>query len=587
MEKPGQIESLARGLFTGEVATEHLFPFPTLSSEQKEFAGEIIDAVNRFFEERVDSAALDEKGEIPLEILKELGGLGLCGLGVAEEFGGMALDDTLYARIFSQVCSIDGAVATTLGAHQSIGYKALLLAGTEEQKAKYLPRLASGEHYASFCLTEPGSGSDAYSIKTKAIANDDGTFTINGQKLWITNAGFADFFTVFCKTDHLIDGKQVEKISCFIVERGMPGLSFGAAEKKMGIKASDTRAVFFDNVVVPSENIIGELGKGFKLAMNILNTGRLSLGAGCLGAIKQALSLATNHATGRKQFDRPIAEFGMIQDKLATMSALAYAAESTVFLTSGNMTKGLKDYSLESAICKIYSSEALWTSLDMALQIAAGNGYMQEYPYERWMRDGRINLIFEGTNEILRCFIALSGFQKPSELLKDLGKIADVPSALNAPIKSLGILTDFAKRRLGRMFPTRVLTGVHEKLDDEARLFSQAINEFAIQVENTLIKYGKKIIGNELPQKRIAEMAIDLYVMMAVLSRTTTFLKSDEHQQTDKDYYLNMCKLAFKMNYQRFRKNAKEMQNNSDQLIKELSKDVCSRGGYGTDILQD
>jgi acyl-CoA dehydrogenase family protein 9 len=479
----------------------------------------------------------------------------------------------------------DASVATMVGAHQSIGYRALLNEGTEAQKQKWLPLLASGQVIAAFCLTEPGSGSDAYSIKTKAVDNKDGTYTINGQKLWITNGGLAGFYSVFCKTDHEVDGKVVEKISCFIVEKDMPGISFGEKENKMGIRASETRAVYFDKVVVPKENIIGELGKGFKIAMNVLNSGRLSLGAGCVTGMRTAMKLATEHAANRKQFDRPIGEFGLVQKKLAKMAELTYAVESIVYLSTGNMIKGMSDYYMETAVCKVYGSECLWQTVDMAMQIAAGNGYMKEYPYERIMRDSRIQLIFEGTNEILRCLLALSGVRGPSEDLKELGKITDVGTALHDPIKSLGVFSKFARKRLSNVLGSKHLTKAHPELKDQADKFSGCLGRFAIEVENALIKYGKKIVDNELPQGRLADMSINLYVMVAVISRTTAILNSSKATAEQKEYVLRLTKQICKNHRREFARNARSMGKNSDKTVQKISESVVKFGGYGLDII--
>lgn len=579
-------DSIVGNLFYGETEEGNIFPFPHFSDDQKEMAIAMIDAIARYGEEKIDGMKMDADGLIPEEVIKGLAEMGLCGLAVPEEYGGMELDYSLYARIFGEIAGIDGSVATMLGAHQSIGYRVLLDAGTDEQKAKWLPQLASGEMFASFCLTEPGSGSDAYSIKTKAVPNENGDFIINGQKLWITNAGMAKFYTVFCKTDHEKNGKIIEKISCFIVEGDCAGLSFGEKENKMGIRASETRAIFFDNVVVPKENLIGELGKGFKLAMNVLNSGRLSLGAGCVGAMKSIIKLATDHAVNRKQFGMAISEFGMIQEKLARLAMKQYVCESVVYMTTGNMIKGMNDSYLDTAVCKVYCSEGLWEIVDIALQVAGGNGYMKEYPYERIMRDSRINLIFEGTNEILRCFLALSGVRGPSVGLKALGKATDVASALQDPIKSLGVLTDFAKKRISKMISTRSLTCVHEKLEDEAQELSSMISGFSIQVENTLMKYGKKIIEHELPQKRIANMVMELYAMLATFSRTTSILNDQSCSEKNKEYILNLTKLAFIESKKTFIANLKSMSKNEDKLIAEISQSVCENGGVLFDITQ-
>jgi acyl-CoA dehydrogenase family member 9 len=585
-ESGKEIPSIVKHMFYGEVLEEESFPFPSLNDSQVEMAKAMIDAVDKFAQDSIDSAKFDKDAKIPEEVLQGLAALGLCGLGVEEEHGGLGLDTTLYARVFSQVAGIDGAIATTLGAHQSIGYKALINEGNDEQKAKWLPKLASGEVFAAFCLTEPGSGSDAYSIKTKATKNADGTYTINGQKLWITNAGLAGFYSVFAKTEHEDEGgKKVEKITCFIVEKDREGVSFGEKEDKMGIRASETRAVYFDNVKVPASNIIGELGKGFKIAMNVLNTGRLSLGSGSVGGMKTILKLATAQAKTRKQFNDYIVNFGLIQEKLTMMAANIYASESIVYMTTGKITQGMSEFSHESAICKIYCSEKLWNTIDMATQIGAGNAYMREYPYERIMRDCRINLIFEGTNEILRIFTALSGIKGPSDDLKELGKIADVSKAIQDPIKSVGILTDFAKKRFGKKFGNKTLTRVHPTLETHASHFTSALSNFAIAVENTIMKYGKNIIGNELPQMRIANMVIELYVQLCVLSRTTSILNRSDVSEKDKEYVTLMTELIMRDSRQTFTRNYKRLNSSYDKLIPKISKHVAERDGFGFDII--
>jgi len=580
-----EIPSLVKSLFYGEVLEDLAFPFPSFKPNQIEMAKAMVDAVDKFAKDNIDSAKFDKEAKIPTEVLQGLASLGLCGLGVGEEYGGLGLDTTLYARVFSQVAGIDGAIATTLGAHQSIGYKALINEGNEEQKKYWLPKLASGEVFAAFCLTEPGSGSDAYSIKTKATKNGDGTYTINGQKLWITNGGMAGFYSVFAKTEHDESGKTVEKITCFIVEKEREGISFGEKEDKMGIRASETRAVFFDNVKIPASNILGEPGKGFKIAMNVLNTGRLSLGSGSVGGMKAILKLATEQANTRKQFGDYIANFGLIQEKLATIAANIYASESIVYMTTGKITDGMSEFSHESAICKVYCSEKLWDSIDKATQIAAGNAYMREYPYERIMRDCRINLIFEGTNEILRIFTALSGIKGPSDDLKELGKVADVSKAFQDPIKSVGLLTDFAKKRLSKYVGSKTLSKVHPRLETHGTHFVSMLKDFSIAVENTIMKFGKNIIGNELLQMRIANMSIELYVQLCVLSRTTSILERAEVSESDKEYVMLLTELVCRDSRQNFTKNYKRLNSSYDKLLPKISKAVSERKGFGFDII--
>lgn len=580
-----EIPSIVKSMFFGEIHEDDVFPFPSLTDAQSEMAKEMINAVEKFAQQSINSEKLDRDAKIPQEMLEGLAALGLCGLGVPEDFGGMGLDYTLYARVFSEIAGIDGAIATTLGAHQSIGYKALINEGNEEQKKHWLPKLASGEVFAAFCLTEPGSGSDAYSIKTKAVKTADGNYTLNGQKLWITNGGMAGFYSVFAKTEHDEGGKTVEKITCFIVEKDMPGVSFGEKEDKMGIRASETRAVYFDNVKVPAANIIGEAGKGFKIAMNVLNTGRLSLGSGSVGGMKAILKLAVAQAKTRKQFNDYIINYGLIQEKITAMACAIYACESVVYMSTGKMNQGLEDFSMESAVCKVYCSEKLWDTVDKAMQIAAGNGYMREYPYERIMRDARINLIFEGTNEILRIFLALSGIKEPSDQLKELGKVADISKVLQDPIKSVGVFAGFAKKRVSKMIGTKTLTKVHPELAGHSENFSRMLNDFSIAVENIIFKLGKNIIGNELAQMRIANMAMELYATVCVLSRTTSIMNRPEVSEADKKYVMTMTEIICRDARQKFTQNHKRLGETYDSLVPEVSKAVAERDGYGLDIV--
>src|SRR5438105_8637440 len=263
--------SFGKSLFFGEILEDQVFPYPEMDRDARETVREIVEATAKYMC-GIDGAKLDRSGEMPAELLQSLRELGLFGLIVPQEHGGIGLSDTGYARVMQEIAGWDGSVAVTLGAHSSIGFKGLLLFGTEEQKKKYLPKLATGEMIAAFCLTEPGSGSDAFSIKTNAVRQGD-HYVLNGDKIWITNGGIADFYTVFAKTTPDTPA-QKGKITAFIVTRDLGGVSHGPHEDKMGIRASNTTAVFFDNVRVPAANVIGEEGKGFKVAMSILNHGR-------------------------------------------------------------------------------------------------------------------------------------------------------------------------------------------------------------------------------------------------------------------------------------------------------------------------
>jgi acyl-CoA dehydrogenase family protein 9 len=474
---------------------------------------------------------------------------------------------------------VDGSLAVTLGAHQSIGYKALLLFGTEDQKKRYLPRLASGQLIASYCLTEPGSGSDAASIKTKATLSSDGKhYIIEGNKLWITNGGIASFMTVFAKTEVEDKGEKKEKVSCFILELPAEGISIGPAEHKLGIRASWTNAVHFDKVKVPVENVVGGVGQGFKVAMGVLNHGRLGLAAGCVGGAKKCIKASTEHVLERVQFQKKLAEFGLIQEKIGRMMMNAYAAESMVYMTTSLIDRKDIDYSLESAIAKVFASEMLWECADENLQIWAGAGYMKEYPYERWLRDSRINRIFEGTNEILRAFIALSGMQGPGQ------ELAGLAEAIKYPLKGLGPVSDFAFRKIKQNIVGESITKAHPSLKKMAGVIEEYAVEFATNVEVLLRRHGKQIHLRQFAQKRIADIAIDFYAMACILSRVTRAI--EEKGGPEKcELELALAEAFFMRANRRIRGNFKSIDRNDDDAMKLIAAKAYELGGYPFDSL--
>ncbi|CAM2117033.1 unnamed protein product [Caretta caretta] len=578
----GLRSAYAKELFLGKLQKEEVFPYPEISNEELEEINQFVGPVEKFFSEEVDSTKIDQDAKIPPETLKGLKSLGLFGMQVPEEYGGLGLSNTMYARL-GEIISLDGSIAVTLAAHQAIGLKGILMAGTDEQKAKYLPKLASGEHIAAFCLTEPGSGSDAASIQSRATMNEDGkSFLLNGSKIWISNGGLADIFTVFARTEVVDkDGAKKDKISAFIVERAFGGVTNGKPEDKLGIRGSNTCEVHFENTKVPVENVIGEVGGGFKVAMNILNSGRFSMGSASAGMIKKLIEMTAEYACTRKQFNKKLSDFGLIQEKFTLMAVKAYVMESMAYLTAGMMDRpGVPDCSVEAAMVKVFSSEGAWICVSEALQVLGGLGYMKDYPYERYLRDSRILLIFEGTNEILRMYIALTGMQYAGKILT--GKIKEMKKG-NVSV-ALEIFVNKFRDSMGRKVDLGLVGKdgvVHPSLEESSKKLEENIYYFGTTVEGLLRRFGKTIVDEQLVLKRVADVSINLYAMTAAISRASRSicigLRNHDHEVLLTNIF---CTEAYFKNNYAMAELEKYAAENLDDSIKKAAQQVLEKRAY-------
>jgi len=451
-----------------------------------------------------------KKPGLMAELVKKAAALGLMSGGTPEEYGGAGLDK-VATTILTEKISIYGGFAVTHGAHAGIGTLPIVYFGTEEQKKKYLPKLAAADLIGAYALSEPQAGSDAQNSLTRAVLNKEGThYVLNGQKMWITNGGFADLFIIFAK----VDG---EKFTAFIVEKNFPGCKPGNEEHKMGIHGSSTTPIFLENCMVPKENVLHEIGRGHIVAFNVLNAGRFTLGASCVGGSKQVLAVASKYAKERKAFGKQIGEFGLMKEKLAEMAIQIYAVESMIYRSAGymegamhaaagsgdktqNTMKALEEYAIESSIAKVYGSEMLDFVVDEGVQMFGGYGFHEEYPVSRAYRDSRINRIFEGTNEINRMLIIQMLMKRAMG-----GQLPLIPAAMKLADEILA----------GPSFE-EAPDGV---LAEEARVIANAKKMFLQAAGGAVQKFREKLAEEQELIGALANIVMEIYAMESSLLR--------------------------------------------------------------------
>lgn len=569
--------SFAKALFHGQVLDERILPYPELNSDEQELLRLTSETFQKMRKE-IDFEKIEDEKSFVIEVLGRFKELGLFGAIVPEAYGGLGMSNSAYVQLMSELSRLSYSLTVTIGAHQSIGMKALLMFGNAVQKREFLPKLASGEMIAAFGLTEPGAGSDAAGIQTSArLSPDKQHYVLNGSKIWITNGGIADFFTVFAKTpDHVPPGSKKESITAFIVTRNMPGFSSGPEEKKMGLMGSSTVGLSFENVSVPVAHVIGEPGNGFKIAMAVLNNGRIGLASACALGTRKLINTAMEHALQRHQFGKALSEFGLIHSKFANMLMENYAGEAMVRITTAIMDAGKFDYSLESAMCKVFNTEAEWRAANECLQVAGGAGFMKEYGYERTVRDSRIFTIWEGSNEILRMFIGLSGLQGPGEALKEVSKVLKQP--MEDVLYSLGVLGDYGVRWFQRKVAR---TGSIPGLAPELRSEGQTVERYALRLSEVsdlaLSRFGRDIVRQQFAIRRVADIATDLFACACALSRASLAReKLGARSQQD----LRLAKGFVRKARRRMAENLRRMGRNDDALETEVAEGFFKGGGF-------
>lgn len=554
---------------------------PVSESADKIFTLEQRDEEQRWIEEssatfverevlpKVEAIEHQEPGVLPA-LLKQAGEQGLLSADVPEEYGGTELGLLTSSLIAS--AQREASFSVAFGAHTTIGTLPIVYYGTEEQKGRYLPKLASGEWISAYALTEPGIGSDAMNLSTRAELSEDGKYYIlNGTKQWISNAGFADVMVAFARIGN-------ERPSAFIVETSWPGVSTGAEERKMGIKGSSTRQVYFENVRVPVENLLGELHKGYKIAFNILNIGRLKLGAGTVGGARNALKLSAAYTAERKAFGKFLHEFGMIEKKLARMAAETYAAESEVFRTAANMAqaqssadgnaeqvfKGLEEYAIEASIAKVHGSETLAYVVDEGVQIFGGYGFMQEYPIEKAYRDARIQRIFEGTNEINRLVAAGTLFRR----------------VLGGKINLMAIYSDIETRVRSGQPVDHAGENVPAELQAPVNMLERAKDVTIYTAMKVAMKYMQGLEQEQEFIDYLANLLIELYATDSALARA---IQSVRRGDENSNIHVRLAQLASWLSYSRIRTNLDQMimtYVEADRVEKELTRARSYLGDY-------
>ena len=569
-ETTWESESFAGQIFLGSLPWPLIHPYPMQSAEDAEKGKSFLENLNGFLRDKVDADKIDEDAEIPQEVIDQLAVMGAFGIKIPEEYGGLGLSQVNYSRAAMLLGSYCGNLTALLSAHQSIGIpQPLKLFGTPEQKKKFLPRVAQGE-ISAFALTEEGVGSDPAKMQTRADPTSDGShFVINGEKLWCTNGTRAGLLVVMAKTPpKVVNGREKNQISAFIVPVDTPGVKILHRCHFMGLRSLYNAVIRFEDVKIPRENIILAEGKGLKVALTTLNTGRLTLPAACIGLAKRCLEVNRKWCNEREQWGSPIGHHAAIADKISHMAAHIFAVESMTMLTSTLVDRGGKDIRLEAAMCKMMGTEVAWRIVDETMQIRGGRGYEtaqsqrargeEGVAVERFMRDARINLIFEGSSEIMRLFIAREALDPH---LKKAGAVMNSKLPLLQRIQSAGkALAFYASWYPKQWIPmgSAELSSLEPVVARHVAYASQTSRKFARRFFHEMVKCGPKLEREQVLLSRYVDIGTELFAISASCSRAQQMIKEGSHPETViplVDYFCKASRLRIEHLFQYAKQN--------------------------------
>ncbi len=557
-----------KGLFYGKIHDEYLFPYPSLKKEEKDIIQSSINSINKFYKTNKKGNSRDF-----------FGSLGVFGLIIPQEYGGAGLSFSSFLHISETISKKSFSDAIGVGIETVMGTVPILLYGNEQTKTTYLPKISKGELKIGFALTEFHAGSDIRSIDTYAqYLPQQKKYKINGKKVWIFLGVDADAFIVLAKMRKPKFEKNRDELSLFLVNR-TDGIESGKAEKLSGLNELGVSEIYFNDVEVDESQLLGEEGDGFKNAVNTLNFGRLELAAETLGVLKKISKITTEYALQRKQFGKTISEYGLVQEKIYNMVSDTFILESMLYLTSAFIDAGTEQYAIEAAVCKIFGSESMIKHLDNAIKICSGVSYLATHELSKLLKESRVIYFFQGTNDILKLFIAYSGINKESDTKKELSFL----KALTEPLKSLTIFSDILVHKISAATVNNDLDRVNPILKKERDLFLDIVQRFWQTIESAFKKNEKDILKNQFFLKKISQITIKLYSLSAILSRTSETIKTKGGEHSFQE--IELTTKIFLAEKKSIIELLDTLIESSEEDIDAIVRDIYKHKGYPFDLI--